>query len=134
MENKIMVTWIYWSKILIVHYDWITINYCSACVLETFFVFQTTLCDFRYPLSDLNWCLFKEGTRRYPWKPARSNLNSDPPIATLMKQKPVLKMWPKPSVNLRLFGSYCSQKLMNVVLNKSRIIISFWETAHIPLP
>ena len=50
-----------------------------------------------------------------------------------MKQKPVLEMWPKPSVNIRLFGSYCSQKLMNVGLNKSRIIISIWETAHILL-
>ena len=36
-----------------------------------------------------------------------------------MKQKPVLEMWPKPSINLRLFDFHGSPELMHIVLKKT---------------
>ena len=58
-----------------------------------------------------------------------------------MKQKPVIEIWPKPSVNLRLFDSHCSHKLMDILLNKIRSrnkrqnfvtppLVSPWNNVH----
>ena len=50
----------------------------------------------------------------------------------LMKQKPVLERWPKPSINLRLFDSHCCHKVMDVVLNKTTAWKK-WQNFVMPL-
>ena len=59
----------------------------------------------------------KEGTRREPWQPVSSNFKSghtnchtDLIFKLIKKQNPVLEMWPKPSVNLRLCDSHCRMR------------------------
>ena len=55
-------------------YGWITITYRQAFVLETFSVFQTTLCDFPYPTSGMNCCLENKISYPRPWFQNAQNL------------------------------------------------------------
>ena len=51
-----MVTSMWRRKVVIVDYEQIEIYDCPASILESFALFQTRICDFSYPISDLNFC------------------------------------------------------------------------------
>ena len=51
-----MVTSMWQRKVVIVDYEQIEIYDCPASILESLAQFQTRICDFSYPISDLNSC------------------------------------------------------------------------------
>ena len=51
-----MVTSMWRRKVVIVDYEQIKIYDCPESILESFALFHTRICDFSYPISDLNSC------------------------------------------------------------------------------
>ena len=49
-----MVTSMWRRKVVIVDYEQIEIYDCPASILESFALFETRICDFSYPISNLN--------------------------------------------------------------------------------
>ena len=49
-----MVTLMWWRKVVIVNYEQIKICDCPASILGSLALFQIRICDFSYPISNLN--------------------------------------------------------------------------------
>ena len=58
MKNKIIVTWMYWSKIATIVYDWITIYYCPG---NHFFIFRPHYVIFPTLVQVWTVIVFKSG-------------------------------------------------------------------------